>query len=184
MRLDTGDAGLQLSSAEAQHSLAEADAKRYRELRARALSARRRWMPEKLRSRLPPPRPGWRATSRLHHIACRPRGRDRRNPGGVRAGGQCRQAVLRLAPNGEHEAAIAIPESQLSNLKTGDAAEIILLAAGAAPLAGYLRELSPAADPASRTYAARVSLTQPSPDAALGMTVRCASLRIKKVTAC
>ena len=84
------------------------------------------------------------------------------------------QPVLRLAQDGEREVAIAIPETQLANLKVGAAAEITLLATGenAAPLAGHLRELSPAADPASRTYAARVTLTQANPDVALGMTAR------------
>src|SRR3989338_143202 len=66
------------------------------------------------------------------------------------------QPVLRLAPDGEREVAIALPEAHLVNLKIGAPAEITLLAAGenAAPLAGRLRELSPAADPATRTYAA------------------------------
>jgi len=79
------------------------------------------------------------------------------------------QPVLRLAQHGEREVAIAIPESQLANLKVGAAAEIILLSAGdsAAPLAGRLRELAPVADPASRTYAARVTLNQSGPDVAL-----------------
>jgi RND family efflux transporter MFP subunit len=40
----------------------------------------------------------------------------------------------------------------------------------AAHLSGHLRELSPAADPASRTYAARVALRSAGAQAALGMT--------------
>jgi RND family efflux transporter MFP subunit len=82
------------------------------------------------------------------------------------------QPVLRLAPDGEREVAIAIPEAQLASLKLGAVAEVTLLADDAAHLTGRLSELAPAADPASRTYPARVTLNQPGTDVALGMTAR------------
>jgi len=84
------------------------------------------------------------------------------------------QPVLRLAQHGEREVAIAIPEAQLANLKVGAAAEVTLLADDEAGvhLTGRLRELAPAADPASRTYPARITLTQTDPLVALGMTAR------------
>ena len=42
--------------------------------------------------------------------------------------------------------------------------------AGGAPIKARVRELSPAADPATRTYPARVALLDPPPNVALGMT--------------
>jgi multidrug efflux system membrane fusion protein len=82
------------------------------------------------------------------------------------------QPVLRLAQDGEREVAIAIPETRYEGLKIGAPADVSLWSAGneAAHLSGHLRELSPAADPASRTYAARVALRSADAQAALGMT--------------
>ena len=181
MRLDSGDAGLQLGSAEAQHQLAEADAKRYRELRNKGFVSQ---------SALDAKEAALKAAAAQAGLARNQAGyttlhADRAGviaavlaeAGQVVAAGQ---PVLRLAPDGEREVAIALPESQLANLEVGAAAEITLLAAGAVPLAGRLRELSPAADPASRTYAARVTLTQPGTDVALGMTARVRFITNKK----
>lgn len=175
MRLDPGDAGLQLGSAEAQHQLAEADAKRYRELRSKGFVSQAALDAKEAALEAAAAQAGLARNQSVYTTL------HADHPGVVAAilaeAGQvvdAGQPVLRLAPDGEREVAIAIPEAQLANLKVGAAAEITLLAAGGnfAPLAGRLRELSPAADPASRTYAARVTLTQASPDVALGMTAR------------
>ncbi|OGS99910.1 MAG: efflux transporter periplasmic adaptor subunit [Gallionellales bacterium RIFCSPLOWO2_12_FULL_59_22] len=175
MRLDPGDAGLQLSSAEAQHRLAEADAQRYRELRGKGFVSQ---------AALDAKEAALKAASAQAGLARNQSGYTtlRADRAGVVAAlfaeaGQvvaAGQPVLRLAQDGGREVAIALPESHLSNLEVGASAEITLPAAGdyAAPLAGRLRELSPAADPASRTYAARVALLQPGPEVALGMTAR------------
>ncbi|HEU0219881.1 MAG TPA: efflux RND transporter periplasmic adaptor subunit [Gallionella sp.] len=175
MCLDPGDAGLQLGSAEAQYQLAEADAKRYRELRSKGFVSQSALDAKEAALKATAAQAGLARNqsvyTTLHADRAGVIAAILAEAGQVVAAGQ---PVLRLAPDGEREVAIAIPESQLANLKTGAAAEIVLLTAGdsAAPLAGRLRELSPAADPASRTYAARVTLTQASPDVALGMTVR------------
>ena len=173
MRLDPGDTGLQLGSTEAQYQLAEADAKRYRELRSKgfvsqaALDAREAALKvAAAQAGLARNQSGY---TTLHADRAGVIAAVLAEAGQVVAAGQ---PVLRLAPDGEREVAIALPESQLAKLEVGAAAEITLLAAGAAPLAGRLRELSPAADPASRTYAARVTLTQHGPEVALGMTAR------------
>lgn len=84
-------------------------------------------------------------------------------PGQVLAAGQ---PVFRIARNGEREVAIAIPEAQLSGLEIGAAATVELWAGKT--YRGKLRELSPAADPASRTYAARVTIVDADADVALG----------------
>jgi RND family efflux transporter MFP subunit len=81
------------------------------------------------------------------------------------------QPVLRVAQDGEREVAIAIPESRFAAVKVGMPARIEF--GGAAnTVPGHVREISPAADPASRTYAARVSFDANNAKAALGMTAR------------
>jgi RND family efflux transporter MFP subunit len=85
------------------------------------------------------------------------------------------QAVMQLAQEGEREVLVAIPESRFSALKIGMPAEIELSVEGIEPhkkYSGRLRELSPAADAASRTYAARVTVTNDDSEIVLGMTAR------------
>jgi RND family efflux transporter MFP subunit len=84
------------------------------------------------------------------------------------------QAVLRVARPEEKEVAIAIPESRLAELKGAKNLAVSLWADAKLALRGELRELSPAADPATRTYAARISIVNPPPDVRLGMTARVA----------
>lgn len=175
MRLDAGDAALQLGSAEAQHRLAEADVQRFRKLRSKGFVSQAALDAKETALKAAAAQAGLARNqsgyTTLHAEHAGVIAATLAEAGQVVAAGQ---PVLRLAHDGEREVEIAIPESQLTNLKVGAAAEIVLLTAGdgAAPLAGRLRELSPVADPASRTYAARVTLTQPSPGVALGMTAR------------
>jgi RND family efflux transporter MFP subunit len=77
-----------------------------------------------------------------------------------------------MAPDGDREIAIAIPEGEVSGFKPGQPAEVSFWSAGAAakPLTGRLREVSPVADPATRTFAARISLKDADPLLPLGMT--------------
>lgn len=81
------------------------------------------------------------------------------------------QTVMMLTQDGEREVEIAVPESQLSEIVIGMPAAISLWANNAA-LTGYVRELSPAPDTVSRTYAARIALTDAPADLPLGMTAR------------
>ena len=96
-------------------------------------------------------------------------------PGQVVGAGQ---AVFRLARDGAREVAIAIPESRLAGLQVGAAATVELWAGKT--YKGKLRELAPAADPASRTFAARVSILDADADAVLGRT---ASVRFAQTAA-
>lgn len=86
-------------------------------------------------------------------------------PGQVVAAGQ---AVFRLARDGEREVAIAVPENRVGGLKVGDAASVTLWAGK--EFTGRLRELSPAADPATRTFAARITVIDAPADLPLGLT--------------
>ncbi|MDD5301046.1 MAG: efflux RND transporter periplasmic adaptor subunit [Gallionella sp.] len=175
MRLDPGDTGLQLDSAEAQYQLAEADAKRYRDLRSKGFVSQSALDARETALKAAAAQAGLArnqsAYATLHADRAGVVAATLAEVGQVVIAGQ---PVVRLAQHGEREVAIALPESQLANLKIGAAAAITLLTAGdsAAPLAGRLRELAPVADPASRTYAARVALDQSGPDVALGMTAR------------
>lgn len=84
------------------------------------------------------------------------------------------QAVFRLARPEEKEVLIAVPESRLAELKAAQTIAVNLWADPKISLRGELRELSPAADPATRTYAARIRIDHPPAAVRLGMTARVA----------
>lgn len=82
------------------------------------------------------------------------------------------QAVFRMARPEEKEVAIAVPESRLAELRAAQQISVNLWAQPDAFLKGELRELAAAADPATRTYAARIRIVDPPPSVELGMTAR------------
>jgi membrane fusion protein, multidrug efflux system len=79
------------------------------------------------------------------------------------------QVVARLARDGEREAVISLPENQVSAAKAARAA-VTLWAAPGESFSAILRELSPVADPVTRTYQARFTIQNPGPKVVLGMT--------------
>jgi RND family efflux transporter MFP subunit len=87
-------------------------------------------------------------------------------PGQVVAIGQ---PVARLAHRGEKEALVALPETWLAEARTAKAS-VQLWAERDRSFAAHLRELSPQADPATRTYAARFSIEDADDAVAFGMT--------------
>lgn len=80
------------------------------------------------------------------------------------------QPVAQLARSGEREVRIDVPENALDALRAAPALKIRLWSAPVAAYAGRLRELSPMADAASRTYSARIRFLQPDAAVRLGMT--------------
>lgn len=83
------------------------------------------------------------------------------------------QTVLRMATDLGREVAIDVAEGDLSRLSVGGAATVALWAEGDLSLNGTIREITPVADLASRTFRLRVSLPADAPDAVrLGMTAR------------
>jgi multidrug efflux system membrane fusion protein len=84
------------------------------------------------------------------------------------------QTVARLARDGEMEAAFAVPEAQRSLLENAADLTLTLNAFPGRQWKAKLRELSPAADPVSRTYAARATILNPGEDVELGMSARIA----------
>ena len=81
------------------------------------------------------------------------------------------QTVMTLTQEGEREIEIAVPESRLAEVSVGMPAAVTLWANSAA-YTGTLRELSPVPDAATRTYTARIALTDAPADLPLGMTAR------------
>jgi multidrug efflux system membrane fusion protein len=80
------------------------------------------------------------------------------------------QPVAQLAKSGEREVSIDVPENALDALRAARTLKIGLWSAPGVTYAGHLRELSPMADAASRTYRARVSILQADAAVKLGMT--------------
>jgi RND family efflux transporter MFP subunit len=88
-------------------------------------------------------------------------------PGQVVAAGQ---GVLRLARDGDREAQVSVPEQEIDDLPKARASATLWTDPNH-PHRALLRELSPSADEATRTFQARFSLPELAPDAPLGMTV-------------
>src|SRR5262249_35542092 len=87
-------------------------------------------------------------------------------PGQVMAAGQTAIVVARTA---EKEAAVAIPEQLVGPVKAGSAT-VSLWSNSSKTYQARLRELSPSADPATRTYAARFTILGADSHVDLGMT--------------
>jgi RND family efflux transporter MFP subunit len=79
------------------------------------------------------------------------------------------QAIARLAHRGEMEAVVALPETRLNEARQSDAS-VRLWSDPNRRFSARLRELSPQADAATRTYAARFTIENPDDTVALGMT--------------
>ncbi|MCW5621949.1 MAG: efflux RND transporter periplasmic adaptor subunit [Burkholderiales bacterium] len=80
------------------------------------------------------------------------------------------QEVMRLARLDEKEVLISVPESRLDELRRSGEVSVSLWAAPEATFKGRIREVSPAADPVTRTYAVKVTILDPTPQVQLGMT--------------
>lgn len=80
------------------------------------------------------------------------------------------QAVIRVAPDGPREVAFAIPEDKVEAVRRIKTVEVRTWAMPARALTARVREIAPLADPATRTFAARVTLDKTPADVLLGMT--------------
>jgi len=89
-------------------------------------------------------------------------------PGQVVGAGQ---AIVSLAQSGETEIAVAVPEQDAARLSIGQPVKASLWAGPPrVSVDGRIREIAGQADPASRTYAVRISVERPPPAMRLGMT--------------
>lgn len=186
-RIDAADLTLAVASARAQaasleseHSLADAEYKRYRDLREKNFISQAEF--DRRASTL--------STAESKLAAARAQERQAANQvgyttlvadsagvitaieaeaGQVVAAGQ---TVARLARPGEMEVVFAVPESQRDLIEKQNQFSVALIARPGKTWKGRLRELSPAADSATRMYAARVTILDAGDDVELGMSAR------------
>ncbi|MGH8030711.1 MAG: efflux RND transporter periplasmic adaptor subunit [Arenimonas sp.] len=186
-QLDASDVGLQLEAARAQLASAESD-----QALARAELERHKGLfDQQLISR------SLYETRQAQYNAAAARSRQARAQASV-SGNQAGYAVLRapragvitqrladvgevvaagqpvyvLAAEGEREVAIAVPEQQMARFKPGMPLAVEVWATPGVRLPATLREIAPAADPQTRTYAARVSFDGVAAKAEVGQSAR------------
>lgn len=82
------------------------------------------------------------------------------------------QTVFTLATDGEREVLISLPEQGFGRFKVGQPVSVELWSQPEQRFTGRIRELSPAADPKSRTFATRVAFTSGKVPAELGQSAR------------
>lgn len=82
------------------------------------------------------------------------------------------QTVFTLAADGEREIAISLPEQRIGDFSVGQQVMVELWSRPGERVPGTIRELSPGADPLSRTYAARVAFDAVASQAELGQSAR------------
>ena len=82
------------------------------------------------------------------------------------------QTVFTLAADGEREVLISVPEHALERFRIGQEVSIELWSQPDKQFPGRIRELSPAADAQSRTFAARVTFSDPKVRAEVGQSAR------------
>ncbi|WP_034292761.1 efflux RND transporter periplasmic adaptor subunit [Herbaspirillum sp. RV1423] len=92
---------------------------------------------------------------------------EQANTGEVLAAGQ---PVFSLAWSGATDVTTEVSESQVAKIRVGAPATIRLTAMPDRTLNGRVREVSPAADPQSRTYRVKVTLETQDPALRLGMS--------------
>lgn len=176
-RIDAGDARLQSSQAVAQAALALAEARRYRELRAKNFVSQAALDAREAALTAAQAQAGLAQNQAAYTTLVAPRAglisAVLAEAGQVVAAGQ---PVFRLAPDGDREVAIDVAENEVARMVPGMDAEVTLWAAvgqgEVRKLAGKVREVSPLADPATRTYAVRIALSGVDPRLPLGLTAR------------
>jgi len=92
---------------------------------------------------------------------------EQANTGEVLAAGQ---PVFSLAWSGATDVTTEVSESQVAKIRVGAPATVKLTAMPDTKLNGRVREVSPAADPQSRTYRVKVTLETQDPALRLGMS--------------
>ncbi|GJJ01967.1 hemolysin secretion protein D [Duganella rhizosphaerae] len=78
--------------------------------------------------------------------------------------------VVRVAKQGEKEIVIGLPEDKVETLRRVPDVQVRLWADPKNAVAGKIREISPVADPSTRTYTVKVSIPDSLAEAKLGMT--------------
>lgn len=82
------------------------------------------------------------------------------------------QPVYTLAADGGREVAFAVGEAAIDSIAPGTPVQVELWSRPGKRLTGRVREVAPAADPATRTFAVRASIDAPSGAVELGQSAR------------
>ena len=82
------------------------------------------------------------------------------------------QPVFTLAADGPRDVVFAVPEGAIDGVDVGDPVQVVLWSDESRRLPGRIREIAPAADAASRTFAARATVDAPPEALDLGQSAR------------
>ena len=170
-RLDAQDVALQAAQAEANRALAEAEAKRYRDLRAKKFVSQAVLDAKETALKTAEAQAG--VARNQSAYATLVADRDgvvtavEAEAGQVVSAGQ---TVVRVAGDSEKEIVIAVPESEVEKVRTAEGFTIGLNSLPGRSWQGRLRELSPSADAATRTFTARIAVTGEDDAMRLGMS--------------
>jgi RND family efflux transporter MFP subunit len=184
LELAAASAKTQIAQLEAERRFAEGDLRRYRELRARNFISqaeldRRASNFDAIVARLESARAQYRQSENQAGYAVLRADTAgvvtaiEAEAGQVVAPGQTIARLARKGPHGiESEIAVAVPESRRLAFEKAGAYTLELNALPGRKWTGRLRELSPSADPVTRTYAAKVTIVEPGDEVELGMSAR------------
>ena len=157
--LDPGDAGLQIAAAQAEMARLGGDLERYRKLVAQKLVSQSAFDAQQAAYRAARAQYELMRNQSAYTRLLAPRDGVIANrlaeAGQTVAAGQ---TVYTLAGDAGREVAIALPESRIREVGVGQPVLVELWSAPGERLPGRVREISPAADPQARTYAARIAL--------------------------
>lgn len=172
-RLDAQDASLNAAQAEAARALAEAEAKRYRDLRAKNFVSQAVLDAKETALKTAAAQAGVARNQAGYTTLVADRDgvvtAVEAEAGQVVAAGQ---TVLRVAEGNEKEIVIAVPEGDVEKVRGAEGFAVALNSLPGRSWAGRLRELSPSADPATRTFAARIGVPEADESVRLGMSAR------------
>jgi multidrug efflux system membrane fusion protein len=157
--LDPGDAGLQIAAAQAEMARLGGDLERYRKLVAQKLVSQSAFDAQQAAYRAARAQYELMRNQSAYTRLLAPR--DGVIAARLAEAGQtvaAGQTVYTLAGDAGREVAIALPESRIREVGVGQPVLVELWSAPGQRLPGRIREISPAADPQARTYAARVAL--------------------------
>lgn len=186
-RLDAADLALSSSGAEAnlaavaaERAYAQAEVKRYRELRAQQFVSQASL--DAKETALQAAEEKYRAQAAQAGLASNQRGYAelRADAAGVVSAvlaeaGQvvaAGQPVLKVARSGEKEVVVAVPENRVAELAGAGEVAVTLWAAPEKPYRGRVREVAPQADLVTRTFAAKISILDADAGVRLGQTAR------------
>jgi RND family efflux transporter MFP subunit len=85
------------------------------------------------------------------------------------------QPVMKLAQTDEREVVIAVPEGRIDDLKRAQRLQVVALANPDRVYEGRVREIAPAADPVTRTFAVRIAVPDADASLAWGTTANVAA---------